>query len=107
MRSTEESKVFVEASLNRMRVPVAQVPFAKHSGGIASRLKALCDGGLLDSKIVRRRRARIEFVPEPLLIAAAHQAGSRRTAIGAAHIAIGKPDSVRRDRIDMRRRDFL
>src|SRR5687767_11047187 len=98
---------FVEAAFGGAEFRlIAKVPLADCAGGVAERFEAVSDGFLGEGQ-AELGAAAIEFVAEAGLIPTGEQAGARRAAIRAGYIALGEPNAVFGERVDVWRRDFL
>src|SRR3972149_4616343 len=86
------------------------MPLANHAGDVSGCFQTIGDRRFGKWKTNFRNaiaagfapRARVEFVPETLLIAAREQSGPGGAAIGARHITVGAADAPLRQRIDVR-----
>src|SRR5438128_1381161 len=111
MRPAEEAKILLKAAAHRVELPLAaEVPLADHAGGVASLFEALSERRFREWQadvLAFRRRAGVELMAEPLLIAACHQAGPRRAAIRPRDVTVGAADAVLCDRVDVGRGNVL
>lgn len=110
MRTTEKAEVFFEATaLRKKRLGMAEMPLPDQPRAVASRAEQFREcslgEGQPDLDVRRRRRAGIELVAEPLLIATGEQPGAGRAAVGARHIARRAPHPRSGEGIEPRRGD--
>ncbi len=106
-RVVEGAEKLVEAALGGAILRLAsEMPLANGSGGVAQRLHPRCHGGLVAAQ-ADGVGDRVELVAKARRVAPGHEAGTRRTAIGRGDVAVGKAQSVLRDRVDVRGRDVL
>ena len=83
-----------------------QVPLADRGGRVAEGLQPVGDRRFFSGQ-PGRVGAAVELVAEARLIAAGHQAGPRRAAVGRRDVALREAHAVLGDRVDVRRRDVL
>jgi hypothetical protein len=106
--AAEKSEELIETPLQRMKLRrVAEVRLADPTRHVAGGFQAVADRFLgRREPDVRRGEmggAGIEFVAEPLLVPAGHQARASQAAVRTAHIATREPHAVLRDAVNLRR----
>ena len=102
----------VEAALQRVvLLPEPEMPLPHQAGDVAGLAHHVAQRRLvlgqpeLGVGVALVVRGRVVLVAEPVLVAAREDPGPHRTADRRRDVAVGQPDPVRRQLVDVRRRD--
>ena len=110
--TAEQSEELVEAPFDRVVLLArAEVPLPHQTGGVAGRAHHVADRRLASREpefgvgVPFVVRGWVVLVAEPVLVAAGVETGPHRAADRRRGVAVGQPDAVRRQFVDVRGRD--
>jgi hypothetical protein len=92
VRATEKAEELLEASLKGMVfLADPEMPFAEDRCAVTSRLETVRDRCFLERQAeLPMFRTQVEFVSEPLRVAACHHPGASRAAVGSTDVGVGE-----------------